>query len=167
LSFAFCSGLENITIPYKVNLISNEAFLHCSNLSKLIILGNIEIQPFAFFHCISLNNITIFGNLTLTSSNIFNNLNKNIYIYYYGSKYVNDISFFNVDNITIYVCSHYLFQFNTFGNHHVFLSKECYELECIISQKVLKKCVDFKLLKTILMLFHLDIIFHNFFLIAN
>jgi hypothetical protein len=75
-----------------------EAFVHCLNLGKiLIILGNIEIGPYPFLNCISLNNITLLGNLTFTLLNIFDNIkNNNILIYYYGSKFVENIVFVNV-----------------------------------------------------------------------
>jgi hypothetical protein len=163
MSFAYCSGLINITIPEKVTQIYQHTFSYCSNLSSIIFLGDIKIGPQSFFSCTSLNNITIFGNLTFFSSNIFNNLNKNITINYYGSKYVDEyIDFLNIDNITIYVCSNYLFHSNTFGGHNVLLSPECFEYECIFSHKIIKYCIEFPLIPKILRIFQLNLLFNDF-----
>jgi hypothetical protein len=86
-------------------------------------LGDIQIGSLAFFDCISLINITIYGNLSIGSDNIFNNLNKNINIYYYGSKYVDYIQFYEIDIINIFVCSYY--HNSTFGGHNIIHLEYC------------------------------------------
>lgn len=42
LAFAYCTALEEVTIPDSVKIIENEAFIGCSNLSKVYFEGEPE-----------------------------------------------------------------------------------------------------------------------------
>jgi hypothetical protein len=117
-SFQYCTALTNITIPIHLSIISKYAFFGCTNLTEIIFLGNIAIESNAFSNCISLRNIIIHSNLTNISNNIFNQINQNITILYYGTKFVETIDFLDIEHITIFVCSHY--QYSYFGGFPIY-----------------------------------------------
>ena len=73
-SFGGCKGLESIAIPDGVKLISDCAFLNCSNL-KMVSFGAAveEIGQSAFSGCISLQNVVFPDGVKVVNNSAFYN----------------------------------------------------------------------------------------------
>ena len=84
-AFLGCSGLTgDMTIPNAVTKIVFGAFWNCSGLTSLTIGNSVtSIGNCAFYNCIGLTSLTIFAVTppTLTSTNVFNNVPRNIPVY--------------------------------------------------------------------------------------
>ncbi len=70
--FAYCDGLEEITIPDTVTKIGNAVFYSCKNLRTVNISGNVtEIGSSVFRECLALQEIVIPDSVTSIGTNAF------------------------------------------------------------------------------------------------
>lgn len=71
-TFANCTSLKEITLPYTLNVIESEAFLNCTSLEKIIIKGDIfRIDKDAFMNCQNLKSIVFEDNVKTISEYSF------------------------------------------------------------------------------------------------
>ena len=75
--FAYCDGLEEITIPDTVTLIESEAFYNCSNLKNVVMPNGLRsIENNAFSYCVSLGSVYVPDTVDSMGTSIFSNCSK-------------------------------------------------------------------------------------------
>ena len=83
------AGCKNSTIPDDVQIIDQNAFWACRDLTSITIPASVKIiEDFAFNYCNNLTSVTINGSYTDIDSDVFSFCNKLVFNVYDNAKYL-------------------------------------------------------------------------------
>ena len=101
-TFGFCSSLTGVTIPNSVTSIGNSAFYYCTSLTSVTIPDSVtSIGKEAFFRCSSLTSVTIGNSVTSIGNSAFEDCYSLTSVTIpYGMTSIEDDAFYYCESLT-------------------------------------------------------------------
>jgi len=107
-AFLHCDKLEKVNIPDGVVSIGYNAFEGCTSLTRIDLPGSlVKIDMEAFLGCSSLTSVTIPANVVSFGFSAFEGCTQLKSVFYQGSTYIDDLLFWDCDDLEIVCVSPY------------------------------------------------------------